>query len=133
MERHYVPRPGTCWPYRAAALAHDSEIACAGITTVFDATAIGEGILNKGRYRMVVDAANAVKISVGNDILRTEHYLHIRCEVASSNVVELFNSFQNDPLVKLVLLMDHTPGERQFVDKEKLKVYYQCKYGLSDS
>ena len=98
MERHYVPRPGTCWPYRAAALAHDSEIACAGITTVFDATAIGEGILNKGRYRMLVDAANAVKVSVVNDILR------IRCEVASSNVVELFNSFQNDPLVKLVLL-----------------------------
>ena len=56
--------------------------------------------------------------------------MHIRCEVASSNVVELFNSFQNDPLVKLVLLMDHTPGEGQFVNKEKLKVYYQGKYGL---
>jgi alpha-D-ribose 1-methylphosphonate 5-triphosphate diphosphatase len=56
----------------------------------------------------------------------------MRCEVASTNVIELFDNFYNEPLVQLVSLMDHTPGERQFVDVKKLKVYYQGKYGLND-
>ena len=38
----------------------------------------------------------------------------------------------DDPLVRLVSLMDHTPGQRQFVRIDKLKIYYQGKHGLTD-
>jgi len=41
LEGHMTPRPGTDWPATAAVIAHDSQIASAGITTVFDAIAIG--------------------------------------------------------------------------------------------
>ena len=37
------------------------------------------------------------------------------------------------PLVKLVSINDHTPGQRQFVDPSKLKEYYTEKYGMSDA
>src|SRR5262245_3202033 len=45
LEKHFAPRPGVHWPARAAVLAHDAQIAAAGITTVFDALALG-GVFN---------------------------------------------------------------------------------------
>src|SRR3546814_3157206 len=32
----------------------------------------------------------------------------------------------------LISVMDHTPGQRQFVKPEKYRQYYQGKYGLTD-
>ena len=133
LERHCVPRPSVLWPFRSAVIAHDAEIASAGITTVFDAIAVGGAMLNKDRDTVLIDAADAVRDAVTDKVLRVDHYLHMRCEVASTNVIESFNNFYEEPLVQLVSLMDHTPGERQFVDEAKLKIYYQGKYGLSDS
>jgi len=133
LERHCVPRPSVLWPFHSAVIAHDAEIASAGITTVFDAIAVGGAMLNKDRDTVLIDAVDAVRDAVTDKVLRVDHYLHMRCEVASTNVIELFNNFCEEPLVQLVSLMDHTPGERQFVDEAKLKVYYQGKYGLSDS
>jgi alpha-D-ribose 1-methylphosphonate 5-triphosphate diphosphatase len=48
-------------------------------------------------------------------------------------VLEDFAPFADDPLVRLVSLMDHTPGQRQFVSLDKYREYYQGKYGLSDA
>jgi alpha-D-ribose 1-methylphosphonate 5-triphosphate diphosphatase len=42
LESHCSPRPGVRWPIRSAMLAHDAQIAVAGITTVFDALALGD-------------------------------------------------------------------------------------------
>ncbi|MDC0432892.1 alpha-D-ribose 1-methylphosphonate 5-triphosphate diphosphatase, partial [bacterium] len=61
LERHCVPRPSVLWPFRSAVIAHDSEIASAGITTVFDAIAVGGAMLNKDRNTVLIDAADAVR------------------------------------------------------------------------
>ena len=42
-ERHLMPRPKVQWAEMPALLAHDAEIAAAGITTVFDALGVGDG------------------------------------------------------------------------------------------
>jgi len=133
LERHCRPRPGVQWPHIAAVLSHDAELAAAGITTVLDAVAIGGDIrTNEARAIMLLDAAKAVRDAVSRSILRIDHYLHLRCEVPMPNVLELFNQFKSEELVRLVSLMDHTPGERQFVDEEKQRIYYQGKYGMTD-
>ena len=41
LESHYMPRPGVAWPAIPAVMAHDAQIAAAGITTVFDALRAG--------------------------------------------------------------------------------------------
>ena len=42
LEKHYIPRPGVVWPNAlAAALAHDAQMAAAGVTTVYDALCAG--------------------------------------------------------------------------------------------
>jgi predicted ABC-type transport system involved in lysophospholipase L1 biosynthesis ATPase subunit len=42
MEKHFAPRPGVQWPSIAAVMAHDTQIAAAGITTVFDSLSLGD-------------------------------------------------------------------------------------------
>ena len=41
LEKHLAPRPGVQWNTDAAFVIHDAQVAAAGITTVFDALAIG--------------------------------------------------------------------------------------------
>jgi alpha-D-ribose 1-methylphosphonate 5-triphosphate diphosphatase len=133
LEKHCVPRPKVNWPVASAVLAHDAQIAAAGITTVFDAVAVGGAIDNDDREEMLAAAANAIREAVRHGNLRATHYLHMRCEVANPRALELYEPFRDEPLVKLVSLMDHTPGQRQFVDQSKLRIYYQGKYGLNDA
>jgi alpha-D-ribose 1-methylphosphonate 5-triphosphate diphosphatase len=66
-------------------------------------------------------------------LLRADHYLHMRCEVSTELVVQDFVPFADDPLVRLVSLMDHAPGQRQFVDVGKYREYNQGRYGLTDA
>jgi alpha-D-ribose 1-methylphosphonate 5-triphosphate diphosphatase len=42
LEKHFMPRPGVVWPNPlAATLAHDGQMAAAGVTTVYDAIGVG--------------------------------------------------------------------------------------------
>jgi alpha-D-ribose 1-methylphosphonate 5-triphosphate diphosphatase len=41
-ERHLMPRPKVQWAEMPALIAHDAEVAAAGITTVFDALGVGD-------------------------------------------------------------------------------------------
>ena len=130
LERQFTPRPGVEWPAEAAVLAHDSQLAAAGITTALDTVRVGGG--DKARPEHLSGMADAVKAAAGWGVLRAEHFLHLRCEVSSPDLMERFLPFMDDPLVRLVSLMDHTPGQRQFVDLGKHREYYQGRYGLSD-
>jgi alpha-D-ribose 1-methylphosphonate 5-triphosphate diphosphatase len=131
LEKHVAPRPGVRWPMRAAVLAHDAQIAAAGITTVFDALTVCEVRDNPVRAEMLHDAAAAVGAMQAAGHLRAEHFLHMRCEVGHEAVVDVFRAFLDNELVRLVSLMDHTPGQRQFVSLEKYYEYHQGKFGYS--
>jgi len=133
LEKHFVPRPGVRWPSMAAMLSHDASIVAAGITTVFDALAIGDSLENGTRLRDLQEMVETIEAAQEKGILRANHLLHLRCEIGYPQVLDLFESFVNDPLVKFTSLMDHTPGQRQFTRIEKLYQYYQGKYGLTEA
>ncbi|MDR6816188.1 alpha-D-ribose 1-methylphosphonate 5-triphosphate diphosphatase [Neorhizobium sp. 2083] len=132
LEQHYSPRPGVRWNTTAAIQAHDAQIATSGITTVFDCLRMGadeDGGFAHGEMRAMADAIAAAG-AYGR--LRAEHFLHLRCEVSADNCMEHFVDFENDPHVRLVSLMDHAPGQRQFQTMDQYTLYYQKKRGLSD-
>ncbi|UUX50005.1 alpha-D-ribose 1-methylphosphonate 5-triphosphate diphosphatase [Nisaea acidiphila] len=133
LEKHLIPRPKVHWPVVSALMAHDAQVAAAGITTVLDAVAVGGTVKDDARDEILVESAAAIHEASENDMLRANHFLHMRCEVGNPRAVALFEPFQDDPLVRLVSLMDHTPGQRQFVDIEKLRVYYLGKQAMSDA
>ncbi|WP_430255671.1 alpha-D-ribose 1-methylphosphonate 5-triphosphate diphosphatase [Neorhizobium sp. DAR64872/K0K18] len=132
LEQHYSPRPGVRWNATAAIQAHDAQIASSGITTVFDCLRMGsdeDGGFEQGEMRAMADAIQAAE---RQGRLRSEHLIHLRCEVSSDNVLDHFADFANDPYVRLVSLMDHAPGQRQFQTMDQYIFYYQKKRGLSD-
>ncbi|MGO4565842.1 alpha-D-ribose 1-methylphosphonate 5-triphosphate diphosphatase [Rhizobium sp. 2YAF20] len=132
LESHYSPRPGVRWNKTAAIQAHDAQIVTSGITTVFDCLRMGsdeDGGFERGEMR---DMADAIQAAQREDRLRADHLIHLRCEVSSGNVLEHFEDFKQDPFVRLVSLMDHAPGQRQFQTMEQYIFYYQKKRGLSD-
>ncbi|TCU18386.1 alpha-D-ribose 1-methylphosphonate 5-triphosphate diphosphatase [Rhizobium sullae] len=132
LEGHYSPRPGLRWHKTAAIQAHDAQIVTSGITTVFDCLRMGadeDGGFEHGEMR---EMADAIQKAEREGRLRAEHLIHLRCEVSADNVMEHFADFENDPYVRLVSLMDHAPGQRQFQTMDQYVFYYQKKRGLSD-
>jgi len=133
LERHAIPRPGVHWPEVPAVLAYDSQLMGAGITTVFDSLAIGYLVDTGQRPRDPRPLVEAIRTARAAGLLRADHYLHMRCEVSTALVVQDFIPFADDPMVRLVSLMDHAPGQRQFVDVAKYREYNQGRYGLTDA
>ncbi len=133
IERHITPRPGTHWPIDAAAINHDREVAAAGITTVFDAVAVGEVHERSMRAQMLGVLCPAVSRLQAAGALKAEHFLHLRCEISFSGLLEMLAPLIDEPAVRLVSVMDHSPGQRQFSSLEVYAEYYQGKYGMSDA
>jgi alpha-D-ribose 1-methylphosphonate 5-triphosphate diphosphatase len=138
LEPHFNPRPEVFWNPMAAVLAYDSQIAASGITTVFDSLRAGDETeaevpKKKSFSTEVFELADALKIAREADLTRADHHLHLRCEICAWNVVEEAEKFLERHDVDLISLMDHTPGQRQFRDVEKLLVYWRRKLSRPDS
>lgn len=132
LEGHYAPRPKVRWNPIAAVQAHDAQIASSGITTVFDALRVGLDAETEIGIADMRKLAQAIKQGVQDERLRADHFLHLRCEVSADDCLEAFHYFDNEPLVRVVSLMDHAPGQRQFVDLETYKFYYMRKLKTSE-
>ena len=132
LEKHLMPRPKVSWPAFPALLAHDAEIAAAGITTVYDALGVGDVDETALRGTDLSGLMACFDQAERAQLLRAEHRLHIRCELPAPNAVRLFEPFINNPRVQLLSLMDHTPGQRQWTNVEQARVYYTGKKGWSD-
>jgi len=131
LEKHMTPRPGVDWPTASAVLTHDAQIIAAGITTVFDALSIGDINPRGKRMQQLPAMLDAVASAEAAGDTRAEHRLHLRCEVCHPDALSLFRDLVEHPLVKLVSVMDHSPGQRQFAREDKYREYYMGKYHLS--
>jgi alpha-D-ribose 1-methylphosphonate 5-triphosphate diphosphatase len=133
VEKQLMPRPGVMWPSSLAALlAHDAQIVAAGITTVLDAIAVGEYSDSSRRREMLPKVVAAVREGRKAVLFRADHLLHMRCEIADRSVLDMFQPVSDDPLIRLVSLMDHTPGQRQWRDVEQYRSFYRDK-GWTDA
>lgn len=133
LEKHLMPRPEVRWPEFPALLSHDAEIAAAGITTVFDALGVGDADEQALRGQDMRPLLDSMDRAERDGLLRADHRLHVRCELPAPNAVTLFEPFAGNARVGLLSLMDHTPGQRQWTDIEKARVYYTGKKGWSDA
>jgi alpha-D-ribose 1-methylphosphonate 5-triphosphate diphosphatase len=134
IEAHYMPRPKVLWDPVSAVVSYDGQLAVCGITTVLDSLRVWreEGAAAVGGEAMLL--ADAIAAARAADMLRAEHFLHLRCEVPMPDVVDETRALIGRDDVRLLSLMDHTPGQRQFRDETKLRDYYRGKSGgLTDA
>jgi alpha-D-ribose 1-methylphosphonate 5-triphosphate diphosphatase len=132
LEKHMMPRPGVRWSPRAALLAHDAQVAASGVTTVLDALCVGEVEHADQRDQMFREGVAELRALAPRGLLRAEHFLHLRCEISAEGMLESFAVVADDPLVKMVSLMDHTPGVGQFADIEKYKRKNARSIGMNE-
>jgi len=129
LEAHYVPRPKVFWDPLAAVISYDGQLATSGITTVLDSLRVwredgAEEV--DGRAGVLAQAVTEAREA---NLLRTDHFLHLRCEIPMPSVVEEARELIQRSDVRLISLMDHTPGQRQFRDETKMRDYYRGKGG----
>ncbi len=133
IEAHYMPRPKVQWDAIAAVVSYDAQIATSGITTVLDSLRVWREEGAEDVDGQAGDLAAAIDRARKAGLLRIEHFLHLRCEVPMPRVVGDAAALAGRPEVRLMSLMDHTPGQRQFRDPQKLREYYRGKSGLTDA
>ena len=120
LEKHYQPRPGALWDAYGAALAHDGQCASAGITTVLDSLSLHgrkEGLDRKEALGPMIAGMDRAQ---ADGALRAEHLLHLRCEVTNPELLSLLEPHADNTRLKLLSVMDHTPGQRQTSDVSRL-------------
>jgi alpha-D-ribose 1-methylphosphonate 5-triphosphate diphosphatase len=122
------------WDPIAAVVSYDGQLATSGITTVLDSLRVwredgAEEV--DGRAGVLAEAIASARDA---KLLRADHFLHLRCEIPMPSVVEEARELVGRPDVRLMSLMDHTPGQRQFRDEGKLRDYYRGKgAGMTDA
>jgi alpha-D-ribose 1-methylphosphonate 5-triphosphate diphosphatase len=124
LEKHLLPRAGAAWPALPAMLAHDAQLLAAGITTVLDAMSLGDLEEDDGRIDTLRRALSALDETRSHGLLRCEHYLHLRCELSWPGLLELAGPLVARKDLRLLSLMDHTPGQRQYHDVRQYRTYY---------
>jgi alpha-D-ribose 1-methylphosphonate 5-triphosphate diphosphatase len=133
LEKHLSPRPGVLWDAHSAMLVHDAQCAAAGITTVLDSVVIGD--LDKGGPRAQTQHTSIAALHQcrNEGLMRVEHLLHLRCELSAHDILEIYQQYADDPLVKLVSVMDHTPGQRQWRDLPSYRRYAERNQSFTDA
>jgi alpha-D-ribose 1-methylphosphonate 5-triphosphate diphosphatase len=121
LERQVLPRATARWPSRSAMIAHDTQCAGAGVTTVFDSFCVGDLGFQEERTRTFVEGVADMDALSDAGLLKAEHRLHLRCELPAPDMEALFLPYAGHARLSLVSLMDHSPGVGQWGDVEKYR------------
>ncbi|NIA71801.1 alpha-D-ribose 1-methylphosphonate 5-triphosphate diphosphatase [Pelagibius litoralis] len=132
-EKHVLPRPGTHWDPVAAIMAHDAQMAGGGVTTAYDCVCVGVSIKHPERKDILRPMIDAVREARDKGMLRSDHIVHLRCEVTDEEVVDLFDSVADHAAVGMMSLMDHAPGHRQYPNVQSFRERTMKNLSLSEA
>lgn len=126
LEKHMMPRPGVFWPGPSAFYIHDAQLVAAGITTVFDSVVLGDESQDRNaRGKFLKASLEAIESLSDLPTTRAHHFLHLRCELTNPDTCDYFEKWVDHTMVRLVSVMDHTPGQRQWRDLAKYRQYME--------
>ena len=121
LERQVQPRSNARWPSRSAMLVHDAQCAASGVTTVMDALCLGDLGFDKDRRQTFLDGVVDLDALADTGLLKAEHFLHLRCELPAGDMMELFDPVADHKRVRMVSLMDHSPGVGQYSNLDRYR------------
>lgn len=116
LERQVQPRSLARWPSRSAMVAHDAQCAAAGVTTVLDALCLGDLGFDSERIQTFREGVVDLDALTEAGLLKSDHFLHLRCEVPAMDMLGLFDPVADHPLIRMISLMDHSPGVGQYAN-----------------
>jgi alpha-D-ribose 1-methylphosphonate 5-triphosphate diphosphatase len=133
LERHIMPRSSAEWPVMPALVAHDAQLATAGITTVLDSFCVGTAGVGVRSFEKVEEAICLLGRGTERGMFRSEHFLHLRTELSNENTISMLSKIYRNPNVRLISVMDHTPGQRQWANLEKYIAMEKRDYKMAQN
>lgn len=114
LEREIEPRPGAHFPAELAIFELDKRLAAAGVTTAYAALSFIE-VDNPVSVRSLDMVLNTIAtVNRLADDLLTELLIHARFEVSTPSVAGALVAALEADHIRLLSLMDHTPGQGQY-------------------
>ena len=123
IETAIQPRPGGRFPLAMALRELDRTLVGCGITTMFHSLSFCDNLQTGLRNsRNCAELIRNVNVESPGLCARTK--VHLRFEITETEAVPLVVSLIKEDQVHFFSLMDHTPGQGQFVDVEQFRLYY---------
>lgn len=123
IETAIQPRPGGKFPVAMALRELDRTLVACGITTMYHSLSFCDnlqtGLRNSENCAELIRNVNAEASR-----LCANTKVHLRYEITETAALPLVESLIEDNQVHFFSLMDHTPGQGQFVDVEQFRLYY---------
>jgi alpha-D-ribose 1-methylphosphonate 5-triphosphate diphosphatase len=129
IERYLEPKPEAVVDPSVALVTSDRLSLTAGVTTKFHALAFEaspEATRSIRRAETLVD-----RIETENHLL-ADHRVHARCEVGDATAFEAVSDAIARPVVDLVSIMNHLPGDGQHADLAEVTRDYQGDFWRED-
>jgi alpha-D-ribose 1-methylphosphonate 5-triphosphate diphosphatase len=123
IEKAIQPRPRAELPIEIALTELDKNLAACGITTMHHCISFTGKEDNRLRYYThSAELVRSIKQLAPELLVRT--CVHARYEILETEAVPVLNQLMEEQLIDLLSLMDHTPGQGQFRNKDYLYEYY---------
>lgn len=118
LEREMEPRPGSRFPSTMTLKELDRRHVAAGLTTAYLALSFAEFVEHKNndlesRTRELVETVTKLETELSCDTR-----IHARFEVIYPKAAQMLREMVEQGQVKMISVMDHSPGQGQFRDLE---------------
>ena len=132
IELELEPRPGVDFPMEVAVSHLDARLAAAGVTTAYAGVSFSR-TAKEGERRSFEHTSEIIRTLKQNiDGLRVDHRIHARFDMTYTDAIAALGDLLDAGAVDLVSVMDHTPGQGQYRNVEKL-IAYRMRGGLSEA
>ena len=132
IELELEPRPKVDFPMNVAVAHLDSRLAAAGVTTAYAGVSFSRTAKDGERrsFEHTTGIIRALKDNISG--LRVDHRIHARFDITYTDAIDALEGLLTAGAVDLVSVMDHTPGQGQHRNVEKL-IANRVKGGLSEA
>jgi alpha-D-ribose 1-methylphosphonate 5-triphosphate diphosphatase len=123
IETTIQPRPGGRFPYAMAIAELDKQLVSCGVTTIYHCLSFSDP--QDRTLRGFSTCAELIReINRRAPDLRAATRVHARFEITETAAAPIVEKLLREGEVHLFSLMDHTPGQGQFVDVRHFRDYY---------
>jgi len=131
IELELEPRPRVDFPMEVAIGHLDARLAASGVTTAYAGVSFSRTAKDNERrsFEHTSQIIRALKDNI--ERLRVDHRIHARFDVTYTDAIAALDGLLSSGAVDLVSVMDHTPGQGQYRDLEKLIAYRSHGQGVS--
>ncbi|MEL6522712.1 MAG: alpha-D-ribose 1-methylphosphonate 5-triphosphate diphosphatase [Pseudomonadota bacterium] len=123
IELELEPRPRVDFPMEVAVGHLDARLAASGVTTAYAGVSFSRNAKDGDRrsFEHTSGIIRALKENIAG--LRVDHRIHARFDMTYTGAIAALEGLLKAGAVDLVSVMDHTPGQGQYRDLEKLVAY----------